>query len=118
MSPQAAREFSSWAGRVQKGLDELQSDGSIPKMPDWGEMMRLYDRLDAAILGAADEAERKGQAKCVAVIDFTDAEFRKFSTIGESMMSYIGILTTRGKVDGAPSAAVTEAITALYSILT
>lgn len=117
MPVEGAYDFCEWTGRLYDGLNQLQADGSINPIPGYAELRQLYNRLDDAIRSAADEAQRKGEKTMVVTVEFTPQEARKFSTLGESVMSYIEILTTRGKLDGAPSPAAIEAIAALRNII-
>lgn len=114
----AGREYLDWTRNLRRAVADLQNDGSIPPMAGYAEMTKLSDRIDAAVERALAEAEARGDTKAVVNIEFTDAERRVLSTSGESMASYVEILTTRGKLDGAMSSGVLEAVTALRRILT
>jgi hypothetical protein len=115
ISIEGARGYCDWVGRLRRGVQDLMAEGSIPPIPGFDELLALSDRLDRAMRGAADEAERAGRPTLVVDVDFTDQEMRKLSTVGMSMVSYIEILTTRGKLDGAPSPAAMEAIAAIQA---
>lgn len=117
MSLQAARDYREWVGRLRVGVQDLQAEGAIPPIPGFDEMLGLSDRLDDAMAAAIAAAEAAGDAKVVVTVDFDQVEIRKLSTVGMSMVSYIEILTTRGKLDGAPSAATMEALAAIQELL-
>jgi hypothetical protein len=115
---EAGNEYLDWTRKLRRAVADLQNDGSIAPMAGYAEMTKLSDRIDAAVERALSEAQSRGEPKATVSIEFSDAEMRVLSTIGESMASYVEILTTRGKLDAAMSPGVLEAVTALRRILT
>jgi hypothetical protein len=62
---------------------------------------------------AADQAARNGAETFTLELPLTDAEHRLLYDMGGSLLSYVEILTLRGKFDATTTPAVDEAIAAI-----
>lgn len=113
ISVESGREYHSWAVRLSKDLRDLIADGSAPAFGGIDDFFELSERLANAMKAGADRASSAGQSTFVIEVPFTDAEQRTLSDMGSSLLSYMEILTMRGKADATPNAAVQEAIAAM-----
>lgn len=113
MSVNAGNEYDKWITRLEVGIKELIADGDAPAFAGLDDFLMLSDRLRAAVKAGADQAARNGQNTFTIDVPFSDAEQRKLTEMGSAILSYLEILTLRGKIDATPSAAVAEAIDAM-----
>ena len=113
MSVAAGREYDAWISRLEKALRDLIDEGAAPAFGGIEEFFDLSDRLRLAVKHGADAAAAAGQATFTIEVPFTEAEQRTLGDMGSSLLSYMEILTMRGKADATPSAGVLEAIAAM-----
>lgn len=113
MSIQAGHEYVEWTGRLATGLKGLIAEGAAPDFSGLDKFLVLSDRLRDAVKSAATAAERAGQATFTVEVPYTDAEQRMLTEMGNTLMSFMEILTMRGKIDATPSGPVLEAIAAM-----
>lgn len=113
MSVRAGHEYDEWINRLTTGIQELIADGSAPPFTGLDRFLVLSDRLRAAVKSAADGAVRAGRPTFTVDVPFTDAEQRMLSDMGSSLLSFLEILTLKGKIDASMSPAVTEAVAAM-----
>ena len=113
MSLQAGREYHAWAYRLSTALRELIDTGEAPTFAGIDDFLELSARLADALKSGAEAAARSGQQTFTVEVPFTDAEQRMLSDMGSSLLSYVEILTMRGKFDATMSDGVQEAIAAM-----
>lgn len=113
MSIQAGRDYDEWTGKLAVGLKELIAEGAAPAFSGLDNFLALSDRLRSAIRDAAQEAQDRGETTFTVDAPFTDAEQRTLADMGSSILSYLEILTLRGKIDATMSPGVSEAIAAM-----
>ncbi len=113
MSIEAGREYDAWITRLEKALRDLIEEGAAPAFGGLDDFFDLSDRLRVAVKSGADAAAAAGQKTFTIQVPFTEAEQRTLGDMGSSLLSYMEILTMRGKADATPSAGVLEAIAAM-----
>ena len=110
---EAGREYHSWATRLSQDLRDLIAEGAAPAFGGIDDFLELSERLSTAMKTGADRASSSGQSTFVIEVPFTDAEQRTLGDMGSSLLSYMEILTLRGKANATPNEAVQEAIAAM-----
>jgi hypothetical protein len=113
MSVTAGREYDAWAGRLATGLKDLIAEGSAPEFSGLDRFLALSDRLRSAVRAGAERASTAGEPSYTIEVPFTDAEQRMLTDMGNTLLSFMEILTLRGKIDATPNAQVLEAIAAM-----
>ena len=113
MSIAAGREYRDWAVRLAGALQELVAAGDAPAFAGLDDFLELSDRLSSSLKNGAEAAARAGQSTFTIEVPFTESEQRMLSDMGSSLLSYVEILTMRGKFDASMSPGVQEAIAAM-----
>lgn len=113
MSVNAGHEYDEWIRRLTKGIQDLIAEGAAPAFSGLDKFISLSEKLRVAVKAGADQAERQGSPTFTVEVPFTDAEQKLLADMGSSLLSFMEILTMRGKIDATPSGAVLEAIAAM-----
>lgn len=98
---------------MRKGVLELVAEGGMPAFAGLDRLLTLTDRIRVAVRDGAHQASRAGQSMFTVEVPFSDADQRFVTDMGESLLSYVEVLTMQGKLEATPPAPVLEAMAAL-----
>jgi hypothetical protein len=117
MSVAAGRAWDQWITRLTRGLQELIAEGEAPAFAGLDRFIELNERLRLAVKSAADDAAKAGKPTFSVDVPYSAAERRMLADMGDTLLSYLEVLTLRGKIDAKMSPAVTEALAAISPMI-